>query len=263
MAPRAISSAQPAEPTAAALVRLPRPKGRGTRATGAERDDGGTAAPAPPAFETIRRRTLNDEVYLQLRERLMTGALAPGATLTIRDLAASFGISPMPVREALRRLVAEHALVLLPNRSVAVPALSAERFAEITEIRMALEGLAAELATPRIADAAIVHMRRCNARMFAPTDAGDPEFFSANREFHFTLYRASGRPTLITLIESMWLQIGPVLTFVQNHSAYRRRVAPKHHNQVLTALARRDPARVRAGIVGDLADAARVVSRHL
>ena len=69
----------------------------------------------------LQRNTLNEEVYQQLKHALMTGRIAPGSTMTIRSLAKSFGISPMPVREALRRLVAEHVLVLLPNRSVSLP----------------------------------------------------------------------------------------------------------------------------------------------
>jgi len=64
------------------------------------------AADAPFAVPKLQRNTLNEEVYEQLKQALMTGRIAPGSTMTIRSLAKSFGISPMPVREALRRLVA-------------------------------------------------------------------------------------------------------------------------------------------------------------
>ena len=92
--------------------RARRPAGRATTSR--------RAADAPFELEMprLQRNTLNEEVYEQLKQALMTGRIAPGATMTIRSLAASFGISPMPVREALRRLVAEHVLFLLPNRSV-------------------------------------------------------------------------------------------------------------------------------------------------
>src|SRR5512145_494581 len=98
----------------------------------------------------LQRNTLNEAVYQQLKQALMSGRIAPGSTMTIRSLAASFGVSLMPVREALRRLVAEHVLVLQPNRSVALPVITRERFREITRIRTSLEGLAAEEATPLI-----------------------------------------------------------------------------------------------------------------
>src|ERR1044072_3721408 len=74
----------------------------------------------------LQRNTLNEEVYEQLKHALMTGRIAPGSTMTIRSLAKSFGISPMPVREALRRLVGEHVLVLLPNRSDSLPIIGSE-----------------------------------------------------------------------------------------------------------------------------------------
>lgn len=193
----------------------------------------------------------------------MAGALPPGATLTIRNLASSFGISPMPVREALRRLVAEHALVMLPNRSVAVPALSAGGFREITKIRIALEGLAAEEGTERISDADVARMRQFNALMLGPRSGPTSAYLQHNREFHFALYRASGLPTLITLIESMWLQIGPVLTFVLDHAGYRTTAVKEHHGQVLEGLARRDRKKVRAAIAEDIADAAGIVAKHL
>src|SRR5688500_16434787 len=113
---------------------------------------GQSAAQAESALTMpkLQRNTLNEEVYQQLKQALMTGRIAPGSTMTIRSLAASFGISPMPVREALRRLVAEHVLVLLPNRSVSLPIITRERFREITRIRTSLEGLAAEEATPLV-----------------------------------------------------------------------------------------------------------------
>ena len=103
-------------------------------------------APVDAGFDVpkLARSTLNEEVYEELKQALISGKIAPGSTMTIRSLAHSFGISIMPVREALRRLVAEHVLVLLPNRSVALPIFTAERFHEITRIRTSLEGLAAE-----------------------------------------------------------------------------------------------------------------------
>ena len=66
----------------------------------------------------LSRSTLNEEVYEQLKQALMSGKITPGSTMTIRSLASSFGISVMPVREALRRLVAEHVLILLPTAAL-------------------------------------------------------------------------------------------------------------------------------------------------
>src|SRR5262245_60852792 len=124
----------------------------------------------------LQRNTLNEEVYEQLKHALMTGRIAPGSTMTIRSLAKSFGISPMPVREALRRLVAEHVLVLLPNRSVSLPIITRERFREITRIRTSLEGLAAEEATPLVGADVLRRMAALNDEMERPGQTRHPEY---------------------------------------------------------------------------------------
>src|SRR3954467_23957 len=93
-----------------------------------------------PAFGLARleRETLHERAYDEVKKAIMGGAIAPGAPMTIRALAKALGTSVMPVREALRRLVAERALELLPNRSVTLPVMTAEKFDEIVRIRLAL-----------------------------------------------------------------------------------------------------------------------------
>lgn len=79
---------------------------------------------------------------------------APGQSLTIRGLADSLGTSSMPVRESLQRLVAEHALVQMPNRTFKVTPFTPEMFRELVRVRMTVEGFAAaEGGTPRNAQA--------------------------------------------------------------------------------------------------------------
>lgn len=80
----------------------------------------------------------------------MSAALAPGEVVTIRSLAATLGTSTMPVRDALKRPVAERVLEMLPNRSVRVPPMTLARMMELYDIRRPLEGLATERATARL-----------------------------------------------------------------------------------------------------------------
>ena len=163
----------------------------------------------------LQRNTLNEAVYQQLKQALMSGRIAPGSTMTIRSLASSFGVSLMPVREALRRLVAEHVLVLQPNRSVALPVITRERFREITRIRTSLEGLAAEEAAAHLTRADIDRLDALNQAIERPGASRTPDYLINNREFHFAIYRNSGMPTLLSIIESLWVQIGPLLTIQQ------------------------------------------------
>ncbi|MFT3989118.1 GntR family transcriptional regulator [Aestuariivirga sp.] len=211
----------------------------------------------------LQRNTLNEEVYEQLKQALMSGQIEPGSTMTIRSLSASFGISPMPVREALRHLVAEHVLELLPNRSVTVPVITVERFREITRIRMSLEGLAAAEAAPLIGATEIRQMAEINKKMEVLNAVQRPDYLVANREFHFLLYQNSQMPTLVKMIEALWLQIGPLLTLHMKAGKSPGKAAEHHHRAVLEALSQRDAAKARKAIESDLEDAAKVISESL
>lgn len=211
----------------------------------------------------LQRNTLNDEVYQQLKQAIIAGTILPGSTMTIRSLAASFGISPMPVREALRRLVAEHVLVMLPNRSVALPALTRERFRELTRIRTSLEGLAAEEAASRIDRRTIESMAEINARMEQKDAPNQSDYLVLNREFHFALYRSAGLPTLLSIIESLWLQAGPLLNIQQRVYSAANRTIQAHHRVLLKALRRSDGGSARQAIVDDIEEAAEIISARL
>ncbi len=211
----------------------------------------------------LSRSTLNDEVYDQLKQALMSGKVAPGSTMTIRSLASSFGISMMPVREALRRLVAEHVLEMLPNRSVALPVFNRARFTEITRVRTALEGLAAEEGTRHVTPRMIEHMAAMTRLMEATPAGSQAAVLEWNREFHFTLYHASQMPTLVKLIESLWLQVGPLLNLQQRDFAQKKLSVYVHHHRALKALKAGKPLQVRDAIIGDIEDAAKTIGAAL
>ncbi len=165
------------------------------------------------SFSRIPRFTLADQVYADIKELILSGRIAPGERLTLRALASAVGTSPMPVRDAVSRLVAEKALDLLPNRTIQVSWPSKERFAEIVLIRCTVEGLAAEMACNRRTEQELAEIQK-QADIFQRA-ADMPERDSvkamlANREMHFTIYRAAGMPTLLQMIEGLWLQVGPV-----------------------------------------------------
>ena len=93
--------------------------------------------------------TLGQQVYRRLYDRLMSGALLPGAKLTLRGLAEELGTSMQPIREAVSRLAAEGALELAPNRLIRVPCFSRAQTDELWSMRVLLEGYAAALFATR------------------------------------------------------------------------------------------------------------------
>jgi len=170
--------------------------------------DGNAQNPSPKRV----RGHLQNQVFERLRRGLMVGAFAPGQVMSLRKLANGFGTSPMPIREALTRLVVVNALEETANGSVCVPRLTPERLAEIFSVRELLEGAAAELACRNCTPALIKELTEINKELLdAIARRNVLSCLSANQRFHFTLYGASGSEVLLPLIESLWLQFGPTM----------------------------------------------------
>ena len=187
----------------------------------------------------------------------MDGHFVPGQTFTIRALAEVFGTSPMPVRDALKRLVAERALDLRRNRSVVLPLMSRSRFQEILQIRLQLESMVTIRAAARITPVVVEAMAEDHRLMCAAVEAGDvSQYLAANRRFHFRLYESAGTVAMFPVIESMWMQAGPLLRQVFMSKAHAVPRADHHHNGVLRALRRQDGPAAAQAIWDDLSDAA-------
>jgi len=222
-------------------------------------------AAAPPADAEPDSRTpgrdrsgsLHDAAYEKMRQSLMDGHFKPGQTFTIRALAAVFGTSPMPVRDALKRLVAERALDMLPNRSVVLPVMTRARFQEILQIRLSLESMVAARAATRVTPAVIAAMAADHEVMCQAMEAGNAgAFLAANRRFHFRLYEAAETVVMQPVIESMWMQIGPHLNEIFSAREGTTAAADHHHNDLLRALRRQDAAAAAKAVWDDLSDAA-------
>jgi DNA-binding GntR family transcriptional regulator len=207
--------------------------------------------------------TLGQRVYNGLRDYLMAGQLQPGQKLTLRELAAALNVSPMPVREAVRRLAAEGALEMLPNRRIRVPVVTKSRFRELLRIRIAVEGLAVEEATRHIRMDDVDQMEALNRQFAAEMQrrqADGVKLFRINKDIHFILYEAAGMPTLLPLIEGLWLQVGPVLHLSLRQradaNARGRNPAPNWHKRMILGLRKRDASAARRALVGDMTSAA-------
>jgi DNA-binding GntR family transcriptional regulator len=210
-----------------------------------------------PEFSPVDKDTLHERVYGELRTALMTGQFVPGQSITIRALAKAFGTSAMPVREALRRLVAEQALQILPNRSVIVPRMTRERLEDLRRVRVELEGMAAAQAARHITADELDKLARLLDEMCAAAKNAGPRGYNLqNQDFHFTIYAAARSAVLLPIIESLWLQIGPVLTLLSTDPAVSMIFAEKHHTKALAALRAGDGPGAREAIASDISEAA-------
>src|ERR1700733_4461217 len=131
-----------------------------------------TDAPQRSALQVARapRGTLQDHVYRQLCELILNGEIAPGQLITIQALAEAFGVSAMPVREALQRLTAARVLTVISSRSIGIPPLPGERLSDLRRVRLEVESLAAIWATQNTSDSDIGRLEECVTAM----DQGRP-----------------------------------------------------------------------------------------
>ena len=195
---------------------------------------------------------LQEQLYQNIRAGLLSGRFQPGERLKIRDLAATWGTSPMPVRAALQRLVAEGALEGEPQRSLRVPAMTRERFQQLLPVRINLEGLAVELAAARISPAELERLHGCVERMETALERREVQaYLSDNSQFHLCLYQACGNPVLLRLIESLWLQVGPFFNWLFTEADLSLRLND-FHGDCLKALQAGDAKAARAAIEQDL-----------
>lgn len=195
---------------------------------------------------------LQERLYQNIRAGLLAGRFQPGERLKIRDLAAEWGTSPMPVRAALQRLVAEGALEGEPQRSLRVPAMTRERYQQLLPVRLSLEGLAVELAAARIGPAELERLRGCVERMEQAIERRDVQAYLAdNSQFHLVLYQACGNPVLLRLIESLWLQVGPFFRRLFTEADLSLRLND-FHEDAFKALQAGDGKAARAALEQDL-----------
>lgn len=207
------------------------------------------------------RQTLSRDVYTQLRDLLVSGQMMPGEQISLRNIAAALGVSVMPVREAVHRLVAEQALELTPNRALRVPRMSVSQFEEITKIRIELEGLATATSAERITDEELKQVQALHRRFADEMAKRSPDgahVIAANQALHFAVYAAARMPILLQMIESTWLRIGPILNHDLRSGSRRveERVAVRHHDNLVAALRKHDSAAACAALRGDIESAA-------
>lgn len=198
-----------------------------------------------------RKIPSHEVTYARLRDMILFGRLAPGAPVTIQGLITDLGAGMTPVREAIRRLTAEGALLPQGNRRVAVPELSAELLEQVAFARLAIEPKLAALAAPKLTPAQIDRLEAIDGAVNRAIDAGNlPDYLSANHAFHFALYEAADAPVLLDLARSLWLRAGPSLRAVIDR--FGREVAPDLHREAIAAMRAGDGQALASAIERDI-----------
>lgn len=175
-----------------------------------------------------------EQVYVAVREKILGGAYGPGYRLVIDRLAEEFGVSALPVREAIRRLEAEGLVIFRPNLGAQVTPADPTLFEESLKILAVLEGYATALAAPHMDAESIAAAEAATDRMEAAVGQLDVLSFSeANREFHRILTERCANPALIGLLDDIERRLDAIRRTVFTHIPYRGAGSIEDHREII------------------------------
>ncbi|MBY6152959.1 GntR family transcriptional regulator [Vannielia litorea] len=199
----------------------------------------------------LRKETLQNQVYRELCELILEGGLAPGESVTVASIAEAFNVSPMPVREALTRLMEAGALTVISGRSIGVPTPDPAAFEDLKNVRIEVESTALRWA---IANRDAAFEARLAALLKEMDKAEQNRDLKAhirtNYEFHFTIYRQSGSPLLLEIIENFWLRVGPYFHALRERGNLR--VSNTHHRLLHKAICEGDATGATEALAQDI-----------
>lgn len=215
-----------------------------------------------PTFQPRNVISDPDHVYNEMKQGFMIGEFEPGQRLTLPEIAAAFGTSQMPVREATSRLVVARAIEALPRRSLRVPEATVERLESLLPLRLHLEGEAARLAAARADDGMADELSAIDEEMrrFVPLE-DTKTYLRLNQQFHFTLYRACGNEHLVDLIELLWMRYGPLMNIVRSGGLSKS--GQLRHSEIIEALRNRNADGLEQSVRADIAEAADAIRKAI
>lgn len=211
----------------------------------------------------IRGDTLAEQVYRQLAMAILSGAFAPKERLNIRRHAEEIQVSVTPVREAVQRLVSEGVLIVTDKNAIMVPERGEAEVQEIFDIRRVLEGEMAEIAAPLLDDEDVAFLAETHQSYLNALEIENyKEALRFNSLFHFRIYKRANRPVRLKIAESLWLHIGPTLRYMYP-TLQRNRTDHRRHEVIIECASKRDPAGLRAAILGDLDSSQIALSNYI
>ncbi len=184
--------------------------------------------------------TAQANVLKQLRADIVLGVLAPGSQVVQEALAQRYGVSRVPLREALKILEGEGLVHHHPHRGYFVMELSVADLIEVYRLRSLLEAEALRVAVPLLTDADLVELDNLLAQVERSSREADLAGLTvANRSFHFAIFERSGLPRLVRVLQQLW-DATDVYRAIYFRSESNRSRIKGEHRQILEALHARD-----------------------
>jgi DNA-binding GntR family transcriptional regulator len=203
-------------------------------------------------IKPIHRQSLSELAYADLRQALMQGRMKPGDELPLRKISRSFGISATPMREALLRLVTEHALEMDGRGRISVPHLTRATLLEVRMLRSFIEGNAARHAAENASTEAVDALEAIHVELIEAQDKGDfPTSIGLNTRFHLKLCEIAGLPVSHQVVSNLWVRCGPLLSHLYD-GGLPADWDPHPHIRIVAAIRARDPDTAFEGLKLDI-----------
>lgn len=214
------------------------------------------------AIEKISSVTLRQKVYEQLRANIMAAELLPGEVISLRGLADEFGVSLLPVREAVWQLESENILVVESNKRIQVNHLTKVEFQEVLNLRLLLESEAVDKACQRRTKGSITRVERHLQAMKKHAGVHHKKYIKKNDEFHQSIYACAKSPLLVELIQRLLARVNPYI-FLFAIEGRDLSSAVQCHQDMFTGFSEGDSEKTIAALHRDLTDAANVIVQKL
>jgi DNA-binding GntR family transcriptional regulator len=187
--------------------------------------------------EMFRRPpTAQEAVLAELRRLITAGQLRPGQQIVQDALAVQFGVSRVPLREALKILEGEGQVTYVAHRGYFVTELSLSDLIEVYRIREILEAEAVSIAVPQMTAEDIHRLEEAERDVRAAADIADVvAMTSANRRLHFAILDACALPRLVWLIRLLW-DATEVYRSVYYNEAHNREMVDSEHRALVAAV---------------------------
>ncbi|WP_051899232.1 GntR family transcriptional regulator [Sciscionella sediminilitoris] len=185
-----------------------------------------------------RPQTLTELAYQQLRDGILEGGLAAGSRVSVVSLAADMGMSRSPVRAAIERLATDGLMILTPGGAL-VPTPGRGDLLDALAVRAPLEGLAARLAAPQLADSDVAVLSDIHAEFDAAVRQADTTTAQrADLRFHQQVQAYCGNECLVEHLERVQARV-ILATYSTAWSSNQMQAVPEHA-RILSALSARD-----------------------
>jgi DNA-binding GntR family transcriptional regulator len=205
---------------------------------------------------------LSQHVYEAVTAGIATGDVRPGARVVVEHLAEQLGVSQTPVREALGRLITEGLILECGSGRFQVVPLTPAYVADTYLVRGALEGLAAELAAPRFAEARLVELAAALDDVDAALRQGSTDAYARfDDALHRSVYEAADNSVLLRELKPLQIHVDLIRYYSRHHAGEHISLSHIEHGTIMDALRLRDPRRSREAMETHIRNAGQRIER--